>query len=107
MRVGNFPEMAAQKGSVCVTGAGGFVASCLVKLLLSKNYFVHATVRQPGSYPIIFLCFFLSRLPFYYILVPSCVFDAYFLRVDILKILCFINLAMKITVLCVIYCFKF
>lgn len=65
-RVGNFPEMAAQKGSVCVTGAGGFVASWLVKLLLSKNYFVHATVRQPGSYPVIFLCFFLSRLPFYY-----------------------------------------
>ncbi|XP_062164629.1 cinnamoyl-CoA reductase 1-like [Alnus glutinosa] len=41
--------MAAQKGSVCVTGAGGFVASWLVKLLLSKNYFVHATVRQPGD----------------------------------------------------------
>ncbi|XP_059460472.1 cinnamoyl-CoA reductase 1-like isoform X1 [Corylus avellana] len=41
--------MAAQKGSVCVTGAGGFVASCLIKLLLSKNYSVHATARQPGD----------------------------------------------------------
>nr|AIX92151.1 cinnamoyl-CoA reductase 1 [Betula platyphylla] len=41
--------MAAEKGSVCVTGAGGFVASWLVKLLLSKNYSVHATVRQPGD----------------------------------------------------------
>ncbi|KAK7294038.1 hypothetical protein RJT34_16921 [Clitoria ternatea] len=35
--------------NVCVTGAGGFVASWLVKLLLSKGYTVHGTVRQPGS----------------------------------------------------------
>uniref|UniRef100_A0A2N9IUL4 NAD-dependent epimerase/dehydratase domain-containing protein n=1 Tax=Fagus sylvatica TaxID=28930 RepID=A0A2N9IUL4_FAGSY len=41
--------MAGEKGSVCVTGAGGFVASWLVKLLLSKNYIVHATARQPGD----------------------------------------------------------
>ncbi|KAG2379729.1 Cinnamoyl-CoA reductase [Vigna angularis] len=34
---------------VCVTGAGGFVASWLVQLLLSKGYNVHGTVRQPGS----------------------------------------------------------
>ncbi|XP_027344755.1 cinnamoyl-CoA reductase 2-like [Abrus precatorius] len=34
---------------VCVTGAGGFVASWLVKLLLSKGYVVHGTVREPGS----------------------------------------------------------
>ncbi|GAU35704.1 hypothetical protein TSUD_258790 [Trifolium subterraneum] len=34
---------------VCVTGAGGFVASWLVKLLLSKGYSVHGTVRQPGN----------------------------------------------------------
>ncbi|CAL5210552.1 unnamed protein product [Lathyrus oleraceus] len=34
---------------VCVTGAGGFVASWLVKLLLSKDYVVHGTVRDPGS----------------------------------------------------------
>ncbi|KAK4269445.1 hypothetical protein QN277_022602 [Acacia crassicarpa] len=34
---------------VCVTGAGGFLASWLVKLLLSKHYFVHGTVRQPGD----------------------------------------------------------
>ncbi|PNX74210.1 cinnamoyl-CoA reductase 2-like protein [Trifolium pratense] len=34
---------------VCVTGAGGFIASWLVKLLLSKGYSVHGTVRQPGS----------------------------------------------------------
>ncbi|KAL1292711.1 hypothetical protein AAHE18_19G018000 [Arachis hypogaea] len=34
---------------VCVTGAGGFVASWLVKLLLSKGYIVHGTVRKPGD----------------------------------------------------------
>ncbi|CAK8574592.1 unnamed protein product [Lathyrus sativus] len=34
---------------VCVTGAGGFVASWLVKLLLSKDYLVHGTVRDPGN----------------------------------------------------------
>ncbi|KAL2338188.1 hypothetical protein Fmac_012634 [Flemingia macrophylla] len=39
--------MATKK--VCVTGAGGFVASWLVKLLLSKGYIVNGTVRQPGS----------------------------------------------------------
>ncbi|GKD00385.1 cinnamoyl-CoA reductase 2-like protein, partial [Tanacetum coccineum] len=32
---------------VCVTGAGGYVASWVVKLLLSKGYTVHGTVRDP------------------------------------------------------------
>ncbi|XP_047329240.1 cinnamoyl-CoA reductase 1-like [Impatiens glandulifera] len=35
------------KGSVCVTGAGGYVASWLIKLLLSNGYTVHGTVRDP------------------------------------------------------------
>ncbi|CAI9296356.1 unnamed protein product [Lactuca saligna] len=40
--------MAAEKGRVvCVTGAGGFVGSWLVKHLLSKNFTVHGTVRNP------------------------------------------------------------
>lgn len=34
---------------VCVTGAGGFIASWLVKFLLSKGYVVHGTVRDPGT----------------------------------------------------------
>ncbi|KAM4122431.1 hypothetical protein ACB094_01G083000 [Castanea mollissima] len=38
-----------EKGRVCVTGGGGFLASWVIKLLLSKNYFVHTTVRQPGD----------------------------------------------------------
>ncbi|XP_054779613.1 cinnamoyl-CoA reductase 1-like [Prosopis cineraria] len=42
--------MASVATKVCVTGAGGFVASWLVKLLLSKGYFVHGTVREPGNH---------------------------------------------------------
>ncbi|KAL0415425.1 UNVERIFIED_CONTAM: Cinnamoyl-CoA reductase 1 [Sesamum latifolium] len=34
---------------VCVTGAGGFVASWLVKLLLEKGYNVRGTVRNPDD----------------------------------------------------------
>lgn len=34
---------------VCVTGAGGFLGSWLVKLLLSDGCFVHGTVRDPGN----------------------------------------------------------
>ncbi|KAI3797279.1 hypothetical protein L1987_32535 [Smallanthus sonchifolius] len=32
---------------VCVTGAGGYIGSWVVKLLLSKGYMVHGTVRDP------------------------------------------------------------
>ncbi|GJX64596.1 cinnamoyl-CoA reductase 2-like protein, partial [Tanacetum coccineum] len=34
---------------VCVTGAGGFVASWAVKELLAKGYVVHGTVRNPDD----------------------------------------------------------
>lgn len=34
---------------VCVTGAGGFIASWLVKLLLEKGYTVHGTARNPDD----------------------------------------------------------
>lgn len=37
----------AEKQKVCVTGAGGFIASWLVKFLLSRGYTVHGTVRDP------------------------------------------------------------
>ncbi|KAH9303899.1 hypothetical protein KI387_008303, partial [Taxus chinensis] len=33
--------------TVCVTGAGGFIASWLVKLLLERGYTVRGTVRKP------------------------------------------------------------
>lgn len=36
--------------SVCVTGAGGFIASWLVKMLLSRGYTVKGTVRDTGQY---------------------------------------------------------
>nr|XP_017245715.1 PREDICTED: cinnamoyl-CoA reductase 1-like [Daucus carota subsp. sativus] len=39
----------AQKGTVCVTGAGGYIGSWVVKTLLSRDYVVHGTVRDPGS----------------------------------------------------------
>ncbi|CAK9186826.1 unnamed protein product [Ilex paraguariensis] len=34
---------------VCVTGAGGFIASWMVKLLLEKGYTVRGTVRNPAD----------------------------------------------------------
>lgn len=34
--------------TVCVTGAGGFIASWMVKLLLERGYTVRGTVRNPG-----------------------------------------------------------
>ncbi|KAK3232093.1 hypothetical protein Dsin_003974 [Dipteronia sinensis] len=37
--------MALEKGRVCVTGAGGYLASWVVKHLLSNGYFVHGTVE--------------------------------------------------------------
>jgi nucleoside-diphosphate-sugar epimerase len=33
---------------VCVVGGGGFVGSWLVKLLLSRGYAVHTTIRDPS-----------------------------------------------------------
>lgn len=49
------------KEVVCVTGASGFIASWLVKLLLEHGYTVRATVRDPGqsisfSFDILPLC---------------------------------------------------
>ncbi|KAL7154469.1 hypothetical protein ABFS83_03G003900 [Erythranthe nasuta] len=41
--------MAGKNRSVCVTGAGGYVASWLIKLLLSQGYTVNGTVRNPGD----------------------------------------------------------
>ena len=35
--------------TVCVTGAGGFIASWLVKRLLEKGYIVKGTLRNPGT----------------------------------------------------------
>ena len=35
--------------TVCVTGAGGYIASWLVKLLLARGYTVHGTVRDLGK----------------------------------------------------------
>lgn len=39
----------ARKCKVCVTGAGGYIASWLVKNLLMTGYSVNATFRDPGN----------------------------------------------------------
>ncbi|XP_040373261.1 phenylacetaldehyde reductase isoform X1 [Rosa chinensis] len=39
----------ARKVAVCVTGASGYIASWLVKLLLGRGYIVKATVRDPND----------------------------------------------------------
>ncbi|XWS65045.1 hypothetical protein CRYUN_Cryun05aG0057100 [Craigia yunnanensis] len=41
--------MSEEEKVVCVTGASGFIASCLVKLLLQHGYTVKATVRDPND----------------------------------------------------------
>ncbi|XP_054785385.1 cinnamoyl-CoA reductase 1 [Prosopis cineraria] len=46
------PAAAASSGSgqtICVTGAGGFIASWIVKLLLERGYTVRGTVRNPDD----------------------------------------------------------
>ena len=35
--------------TICVTGAGGFIASWMVKLLLQKGYTVRGTLRSPDD----------------------------------------------------------
>ncbi|KAF3448164.1 hypothetical protein FNV43_RR08875 [Rhamnella rubrinervis] len=40
-------EKEEKKERVCVTGAGGYLASWVVKFLLAEGYVVHATVRDP------------------------------------------------------------
>lgn len=49
-------------GVVCVTGASGYVASWLVKLLLQRDYTVKASVRDPSLYH---SWFFLSGVPIF------------------------------------------
>jgi len=41
-------ETAAEQ-VVCVTGAGGFIGSWLVKELLQRGYAVRGTARDPGE----------------------------------------------------------
>nr|CAB3457434.1 unnamed protein product [Digitaria exilis] len=38
-----------RRETVCVTGAAGYIASWLVKLLLARGYTVHGTVRDMGE----------------------------------------------------------
>ncbi|KAB5573118.1 hypothetical protein DKX38_000312 [Salix brachista] len=45
----NSSSLSGQGQTVCVTGAGGFIASWIVKLLLEKGYSVKGTVRNPAD----------------------------------------------------------
>ena len=42
-------KMSEEEKVVSVTGASGFIASCLVKLLLQHGYTVKATVRDSSQ----------------------------------------------------------
>lgn len=43
---------------VCVTGASGYIASWIVKLLLLRGYIVKATVRDPSLFPPPLFCLY-------------------------------------------------
>ena len=49
MAAGRAEGAAGSRETVCVTGAGGYIASWLVKLLLARGYTVHGTVRDLGA----------------------------------------------------------
>ncbi|CAN1128028.1 Cinnamoyl-CoA reductase 1 [Linum perenne] len=51
--------MDATEERVCVTGAGGYLGSWVVHLLLSNDYIVHGTVRDPSDSK----CIHLKQLP--------------------------------------------
>jgi cinnamoyl-CoA reductase len=62
---GDAAAAAARSGdgkTVCVTGAAGYIASWLVKLLLEKGYTVKGTVRNPGMPCIVFIVFLVSTV---------------------------------------------
>ena len=69
-------SLSGQGQTVCVTGAGGFIASWIVKLLLEKGYSVKGTVRNPGKFIIITI---LVSFPFPFLLLRLCSFNALYI----------------------------
>ena len=45
------------KGTACVTGGNGYIASALIKMLLQKGYAVKTTVSNRGSSLWTLVCF--------------------------------------------------
>jgi len=58
--------------TVCVTGAAGYIASWLVKLLLQKGYTVKGTVRNPGM-PFVIYAYICSRAEEWSMAINVCV----------------------------------
>lgn len=68
--------MSGQGKVVCVTGASGYIASWLVKLLLERGYTVKATVRDPSQFSSRLQNFsFLNPLAFNPNFLPSLLFQ--------------------------------
>ena len=57
----------ASAQTVCVTGAGGFIASWIVKLLLEKGYTVKGALRSPGKQNKNQMTFFVSLINYFFI----------------------------------------
>ena len=54
--------MSGEGKVVCVTGASGFIASWIVKLLQARGYTVHATVKSLGQSIFTFILYFKVNL---------------------------------------------
>lgn len=62
MAIDSASSSAGTGQTVCVTGAGGFIASWIVKLLLERGYTVRGTVRNPGTYVLVHTTFASTRV---------------------------------------------
>jgi hypothetical protein len=63
-------RMSGAEKVVCVTGAAGYVASWVVKLLLQRGYTVKATVRDPSQCCLSLFC--VSSSFFFFFLIVKC-----------------------------------
>jgi nucleoside-diphosphate-sugar epimerase len=59
--------MSGAEKVVCVTGASGYIASWVVKILLQRGYTVKATVRDPSQCCLSLFCVSSSFLFFFFL----------------------------------------
>jgi hypothetical protein len=63
-------QMEGERGTVCVTGGTGYLASWLIMKLLEQGYSVNTTVRpHPGKFSIYIYIFFVFFFHFFWIFV--------------------------------------